>query len=319
MDVVGDPCRDVVALEVALGLGLAVRRMVGSWFTAAIGVEQYFAVAVGILLLPVVTISSAFIPGYLLGTGGAIAAEDSRDARGVWRTGRVGQHRRARSIVARSAAGDVRLRADVASSGRIAGAEGPGGPQALGDSGGHAGRGIDRKAGGTNAVGEPQLGLVPIAFLDNRPEAWNQAMENVPVAGPLGLAQDFERRAEAAIVALADLERDDVGGPVAGTEFSARDRDPAVHGGRKPMGDGARSGRLPGSGDQEKSSDAAQSALKRMMDRLIAMPLFLLSIPAIGRRGVDQVSQPGSGVSLPDARGDRRAAASRYGNCAQCM
>jgi hypothetical protein len=45
---------DVVALEAALGLGVAVRRMLAPWFSAAIGVEQYFAVAVGILLLPIV-------------------------------------------------------------------------------------------------------------------------------------------------------------------------------------------------------------------------------------------------------------------------
>src|SRR5580698_4264668 len=58
---------DVVALEAALGLGLGVRRMLAPWFTAAIGVEQYFAVAVAILLLPIVHYQLGIYHGYLLG------------------------------------------------------------------------------------------------------------------------------------------------------------------------------------------------------------------------------------------------------------
>src|ERR1700733_14836122 len=58
---------DIAALELSLGLGLAVRRMLAPWFTAAIGVEQYFAVAVGILLLPIVHYQLGIYPGYLLG------------------------------------------------------------------------------------------------------------------------------------------------------------------------------------------------------------------------------------------------------------
>ena len=146
-------------------------------------------------------------PGYLLGPVERLRRRTLATLGGVWRPGRVGQHRRARSFVARRAAGDVRLRADAASSGRIAGAEDRWWLASVGGfrwscwARDRTGRLVAR-----TLLSEPQLGLVPIAFLDNRPDAWNQAMENVPVAGPLGLAQDFERRAEAAIVALADLE-----------------------------------------------------------------------------------------------------------------
>src|ERR1700681_4075824 len=45
---------DVLALEIAFGLGLAVRWMLRPWFTASIGVLQSFEVAIAILLLPAV-------------------------------------------------------------------------------------------------------------------------------------------------------------------------------------------------------------------------------------------------------------------------
>src|SRR6185436_2334831 len=67
---------------------------------------------------------------------------------------------------------------------------------------GETGRAVAR-----TLIREPQLGLKPIAFLDNRPAVWNTVAEGIPVIGPLGLAPDFERRAEAAIVSLADLDR----------------------------------------------------------------------------------------------------------------
>jgi lipopolysaccharide/colanic/teichoic acid biosynthesis glycosyltransferase len=54
------------------------------------------------------------------------------------------------------------------------------------------------------------LGFRPVAFLDDHPGKWNTIVESVPVAGPLALAADFENRAHAAIVMLADLPKSDV-------------------------------------------------------------------------------------------------------------
>ena len=58
---------DVVALEAAFLLGYAVRLLLASWFTAAIGVEQFLGVATGILLLPAINYQIGLYPGYLLG------------------------------------------------------------------------------------------------------------------------------------------------------------------------------------------------------------------------------------------------------------
>jgi len=56
---------------------------------------------------------------------------------------------------------------------------------------------------------EPQLGLRPVAFLDNRLDGWEGMIEGIQLIGPLGLAPDFEGRAEAAIVSLPDISKDD--------------------------------------------------------------------------------------------------------------
>jgi FlaA1/EpsC-like NDP-sugar epimerase len=56
---------------------------------------------------------------------------------------------------------------------------------------------------------EPTAGFFPIAFLDNSPSLWNMDIAGIPVAGPLALASDFEHRAVAAIVTLADLPKSD--------------------------------------------------------------------------------------------------------------
>src|SRR5580700_672002 len=182
---------DVVALEAALGLGLGVRRMLAPWFTASVGLEQYFALAIAILLLPVVHYQLGIYPGYLLGpverlrrrtlatlaVFGGLVAWDNIIARGVLSRGvllatlvfalvlpPLAESLARKALVAHKRWGIPVVMIGAGSTGRL----------------------VVR-----TLLSEPQFGLVPIAFLDNRPDAWNQALETVPVAGPLGLAQDF--------------------------------------------------------------------------------------------------------------------------------
>ena len=58
---------DIVSLETSFLLGLTVRRTLSGWFTAYVGVDQYFAVGIAILLLPLVHYQIGLYPGYLLG------------------------------------------------------------------------------------------------------------------------------------------------------------------------------------------------------------------------------------------------------------
>jgi Undecaprenyl-phosphate galactose phosphotransferase WbaP len=141
---------------------------------------------------------------------------------------------------------------------------------------GPAGRMIAR-----TLLGEPQLGLVPVAFLDNRPDAWNQTLENVPVAGPLGLAQDFERRAEAAIVALADLGRDDVAGLLQELSFPRVIVIPQFTGVGSLWVTARDLGGCLGLEIKKNLLMPRNLVLKRIMDRVIAFPLFLISVPVM--------------------------------------
>src|ERR1700677_4548162 len=60
-------CSDVVALETAFALGFFVRHLLTPWFVNEIGPQQYTAVAIAMLLLPVVNYQLGLYPGYLLG------------------------------------------------------------------------------------------------------------------------------------------------------------------------------------------------------------------------------------------------------------
>ncbi len=272
---------DVLALEAALGLGLAVRRMLAPWFSAAIGVEQYFAVAVGILLLPMVHYQLGIYPGYLLGpverlrrrtlatlaVFGGLVAWDNIVARGVLSRG-----------VLLATLGFALVLPPLAESltRRVLAARKRWGIPVVMIGAGPAGRLVAR-----TLASEPQLGLVPIAFLDNRPEAWNQAVEKIPVAGPLGLAQDFEGRAEAAIVALADLDRDDVAGLLQELNFPRVIVIPQFTGVASLWVTARDLGGCLGLEIKKNLLMPRNLALKRMMDRVIAVPLFLLSLPVI--------------------------------------
>ncbi len=106
-------------------------------------------------------------------------------------------------------------------------------------------------------------------------------MEDVPVAGPLGLAQDFERRAEAAIVALGDLDRDDVAGLLQELNFPRVIVIPRFTGVASLWVTARDLGGCLGLEIKKNLLMPHNLALKRTMDRVIATPLFLLSIPVM--------------------------------------
>src|SRR5579863_1648748 len=128
---------------------------------------------------------------------------------------------------------------------------------------------------------EPGMGLRPVAFLDNRPDTWGTVAEGVPVLGPLGLAQDFERRAHAAILSLADLGKEDVPALLHELNFPRLIVVPDL-GGIGSLWVSARNlGGCLGLEIKKNLLLRRNHVLKRLMDRAVALPLFLLSLPVI--------------------------------------
>jgi Undecaprenyl-phosphate galactose phosphotransferase WbaP len=277
---------DISALQFSLALGLGLRLTLRRWLHAEIELEQYFAVAVGILLLPIVHYQLGIYPGYLLGpverlrrrtlatlaVFGGLVAWDNIVARGVLSRGvllatfvfalvlpPLAESLARQALVARKRWGIPVVMLGAGSTGRL----------------------IVR-----TLLNNPQFGLVPIAFLDNRPDAWNQALESVPVVGPLGLAQDFEHRADAAIVAMADLEKDDVAGVLQELNFPRVIVIPQFTGVASLWVTARDLGGCLGLEIKKNLLMPRNLAFKRMMDRMIAVPLFLMSIPVLAIAGV---------------------------------
>jgi Undecaprenyl-phosphate galactose phosphotransferase WbaP len=285
---------DVLALEAAFGLGLGVRRMLSGWLTYNIGPQQYLGVAIAILLLPVVHYQIGLYPGYLLGpverlrrrtlatlaVFGGLVAWDNIVERGVL----------SRGVLLATFAFALILPplAETVARNMLVRRKRWGIPVVVLGAG-ETGRAIAR-----TLLREPHLGLKPVAFLDDRPDTWSTQAEGVTVAGPLGLATDFEPRAEAAIVALNDLRQaglaaDDLGvllqelnfprvivvpdlAAMAGLWVTARDISGNLGGG----GFGCLGLEI-----KKNLLLRRNTALKRFMDQAIALPLFLASLPVI--------------------------------------
>src|SRR5580658_1109603 len=186
---------DVLALEAAFGLGLGVRRMLAGWLTYNIGPQQYLGVAIAILLLPVVHYQIGLYPGYLLGpverlrrrmlatlaVFGGLVAWDNIVERGVLSRGVL--------LATFGFALILPPLAETAARTMLVRRKRWGIPVVV------LGAGETRRGIARTLLQEPHLGLKPVAFLDNRPDTWSTVVEGVPVAGPLGLAADFEPRA----------------------------------------------------------------------------------------------------------------------------
>ena len=268
---------DVLALEAAFGFGLAVRRMLAVWFSAAIGLEQYLSVALGILLLPVVHYQLGLYPGYLLGpverlrrrmlatlsVFGGLVAWDNIVARGVLSRGVL----LATFVFALllPPLAETLARKLLVQRGRW-------GIPVVMLGAGETGRAVAR-----TLVREPQLGLVPVAFLDSRRDAWNTTIEGIPVVGPLGLATGFEETAEAAILTLSD--RVDLPGLLHELNFPRVIVIPDLAGIAGLWVTARDLGGCLGLEIKKNLLIRRNHVLKRLMDQCVAFPLFLTSLP----------------------------------------
>jgi Undecaprenyl-phosphate galactose phosphotransferase WbaP len=272
---------DVMALEAAFILGLGVRRFLGNWLTAGIGPTQYLGVAAGLLLLPLVHYQIGLYPGYLLGpverlrrrtlatlaVFGGLVAWDSLVARGVLSRGVLLATLMFALLL--PPISETVVRAALIRRRKW------GMPVVMLGCGG-AGRALAR-----TLLNQPDLGLRPVAFLDNRPETWNTTVEGVLVAGPLGLACDFERRAQAAILSLADLGKNEIATLLQELNFPRLIVAPDLAGVASLWVTARDLGGQLGLEIKKNLLLRRNHALKLLMDRTLALPLFLIGLPLI--------------------------------------
>jgi Undecaprenyl-phosphate galactose phosphotransferase WbaP len=272
---------DVLAIEIAFLLGLALRRLMTPWLPNGIGPDQYLGVAAGILLLPIVNYQLGLYPGYLLGpverlrrrmlatlaVFGGLVAWDNLVARGVFSRGVL--LATFLFVLVLPPLAETAARAVLIRRGRW-------GVRVVMLGAGDTGRALAR-----TLLREPQLGMNPVAFLDNRPASWNTVAEGIPVIGPLGLASDYERRAEAAIVSLGDLDRGDIGGLLQDLNFPRVLVVPDLAGVASLWVSARDLGGSLGFEIKKNLLLRRNHVLKLLMDQAIAAPLFLASLPII--------------------------------------
>ena len=277
---------DVLAIEIAFLLGLGLRRLLTPWLPNEVGPDQYLGVAVGILLLPIINYQLGLYPGYLLGpverlrrrmlatlaVFGGLVAWDNLVARGVFSRGVL--LATLLFVVVLPPLAETGARALLIRRGRW-------GVPVVMLGAGDAGRTLAR-----TLTREPELGLRPIAFFDNRPAVWNTVAEGVPVIGPLGLASEFEQRAEVAIVSLADLihgdgDRRDIGGLLQELNFPRLLVVPDLAGVASLWVNARDLGGSLGFEIKKNLLLRRNHILKLLMDQAIAAPLFLASLPII--------------------------------------
>jgi Undecaprenyl-phosphate galactose phosphotransferase WbaP len=272
---------DVLALELAFALGLILRRALAPWFPAEIGPDQYLGVGIGILLLPAVNYQLGLYPGYLLGpverlrrrllatlaVFGGLVAWDNLVARGVFSRG-VLLATLLFALVLPPLAETV-ARAGLLRMNRW-------GVPVLMLGAGECGRTLTR-----TLSSDAQLGLKPIAYLDNRPELWHKLVEGTPVMGPLGLASDYASLAEAAIVSLADLSNEDVGDLLQELNFPRVVVVPDLAGIASLWVTARDLGGCLGFEIKKNLLLRRNHFLKRLMDQTLALPLCIAAIPII--------------------------------------
>jgi Undecaprenyl-phosphate galactose phosphotransferase WbaP len=299
---------DVAALEASFGLGWALRSMLHSWFTASIGLEQYLGLAAGILLLPLVNYQLGLYPGYLLSpverlrrrtlatfaVFGALIAWDSLVARGVLSRGVLLATFGFALVVPPLAELTARTwlvrRRDWGVGAVLLGA-------------GRSGRLL------AQALAEdPQLGLRPVAFFDNRPHTWGTLVAGLPVAGPLALAAEFAGQAQAALICLGDLERDEAQALLLELNFPRVIAVPDLPGPAPLWITAWPLGSQIGFEIKKNLLLRRNLALKAVMDRAIALPLFLLSLPVLAVAAVwIKCASPGPALFRQMREGQRGA------------
>ncbi|MEZ5403261.1 MAG: undecaprenyl-phosphate galactose phosphotransferase WbaP [Bryobacteraceae bacterium] len=195
---------DIAVLEVALFLGLLVR---DALLPTRIGLEQYTGIAIGVLLVPALLLLMGTYPGYcigpvermrrrtyvVVGVFAALTAFDNLVLRGAWSRGVLLSTLLFALVL--PPLGEALVRHALRRRGCW-------GIPVLILGAGHTGTRLAEIF-----AGEPDLGLVPIGFLDDDESKWGTRIEDVPVAGPIRIVHALRGQARVILLAMPGMSQ----------------------------------------------------------------------------------------------------------------
>jgi Undecaprenyl-phosphate galactose phosphotransferase WbaP len=273
---------DIAALELALYLGYFTRQAFLPWWPVSLGPSQYAGPALGVLFFPIRYYVAGLYPGYGLGAVekirlrvqasfilfGILTAWDYLVQHGNWSRGLL----LAALVYALVFPPMVEALLQWALVKRgcwgipvvVLGA-GKTGAQLV-----------------STLRNKPDLGLVPVAFLDDRRDVWNTAVAGVHVIGSLPMAPSLSRRIRVAIVAMPWLKRDKLTALLQNLSFPHVIVIPDLFGMQSLWITPRDLGGTLGLELKRNLLLRRNHIIKRSLDYALGVPLFLLSLPVIG-------------------------------------
>lgn len=273
---------DVFALELALFLGCVTRQALATLFPISLGLPQYGGLALGILTLPLAYFAAGLYPGYGVGavqrlrsrvyatlfvfgvllTWNYIFAE-RQWSRGVLFSTMVFalfippllERLLRKRLIARGVCGEPVV--------------------ILG--GGKTGSLVAR-----TLQQQYDLGFVPVGVLDDDPRKWGTTIEGIPVLGPLSAVRAFEGHAKVVLVAMPGMERQHLADLVQNLSFPSIILIPDLFGIQSLWITSRDLGGVLGLEVRKNLLISSNRILKRSLDLLLALPLFLLTAPFVG-------------------------------------
>ncbi len=273
---------DVVAVQIALFLGSLLRIALHSVFSATIAGPQYLALSLGILTLPLAYYSMGLYSGYGVGPIQRLRSrvyatllvfavllawnhvfENGRWSRGILLTTMI--FTLTVSPVLEAVARKLLLRAGIR-----------GAPAIIIGSGDTGNRVVEK------LQDEPELGLLPVAVLDDDSARWGKGMRDVPITGPISSAEALRKTADVAVVAMADIAKNAVADVIENLSFPTVIVVPDLPGVQTLWTISRDLGGVLGLELHKNLLIARNRIFKRVLDYLLAIPLFIAATPVIG-------------------------------------
>ncbi|MGI8959266.1 MAG: exopolysaccharide biosynthesis polyprenyl glycosylphosphotransferase [Bryobacteraceae bacterium] len=272
---------DAVALEIAMFLGCLTRIAFNPWLPITIGTPQFAGVALGVLILPLAYYCMGVYPGYAMNPvqllrSRVLATLFVFSVLLAWNY--TFEHREwSRGVILSTMIFALIVPPLVQSLFRkLLMRSGVGAAPVLVLGAGKTGRLVISKLQNNS-----DLGLLPVAVLDNDSRKWGSKIGEVPVAGPLSLADNFKGQVKLVIVAMPKMNRRRLLELVHQLSFPSVIVIPDLTGVQTLWTTSRDLGGVLGLELRKSLLLAKNRIIKRTLDYCLSIPLFVCSLPLL--------------------------------------